>query len=795
VQRCDRLRAEPDQEDLVGQPANRTETTSRIGASMPRLEDRDLVRGASAYTADLRPPELDGALHVAFVRSPVAAGAIRTVDGSAAMSEPGVVAVLTGRDLLDDPSIRGLAPFSTSFGDELAQPLLPVDRVGFAGQVLAAVVAETPAMAADAVEAVDVVVEPGDPMLDLDRALTDPASVLEASRFRSFRSAADEPTSDRDLVRVSLTQWNPRQLPAAIEGRAVAAVVDHGRLRVWAATQTPHAFRAGLAKVIGLETDEIVVNAPAVGGGFGGKTSRSAEEFLVPILARRLGRPVRWNETRSEHFATSTQGRGERIAMTLSGDRSGRFHHLDVELVKDAGAYPLVGVELAAGYTVKVANGCYDIAEVDFRSVAVLTNRPPTSAYRGAGRSPQIAALERLVDRFAAEVGLDPAEIRQRNLIRPEAMPFTTPTGAIYDEADYPGDLAKALAAIDYEAVRAGQADRRTAGDRLAIGIGIACYNHMTTGGGGEEASVSIDADGGATVVTGTTSQGHGHETTWAQIASEVLTIPIERIRVVEGDTDAIGSGVGAVGSRSLQTAGLAIHRSATEVVARARERAAQELEAAPGDVVVSTDGSGFHVVGTPARTIGWAEVASAAARSDAESGLDGEDRELTCGEFYDTEGRNTFPSGAHVAIVEVDTETGLVRLDRLVGVDDAGVLVNPMIVEGQIHGGMASAIGQVLGEVIAHDDAGNQLTSSFLDYPLPTADQVPSLETIPSPTASGLNALGFKGVGESGTVGATGAIHNAVIDALAHLGVEHFDLPCTPERVWDAIRGAAASG
>ncbi len=296
-------------------------------------------------------------------------------------------------------------------------------------------------------------------------------------------------------------------------------------------------------------------------------------------------------------------------------------------------------------------------------------------------------------------------------------------------------------------------------------------------------------------MVTGTTSQGHGHETTWAQIASEVLTIPIERIRVVEGDTDAIGSGVGAVGSRSLQTAGLAIHRSATEVLALARERAAQELEAAPGDVIVADDGSGFHVVGTPARSIGWAEVASAAARADADSGLGGDDRELTCGEFYDTEGRNTFPSGAHIAVVEVDTETGLVRLDRLLGVDDAGVMVNPMIVEGQIHGGMASAIGQVLGEVIAHDDAGNQVTGSFLDYPLPTADQVPSLETIPSPTASGLNTLGFKGVGESGTVGATGAIHNAVVDALAHLGVEHLDLPCTPERVWDAIRSAQPSG
>ncbi len=786
----------------MADPVDGSNPEPRIGAPLRRLEDDELVRGMAPFTADLRDPVLDGALHVAFVRSPVAAGTIRTVDGTDAAAEPGVVAVLTGADLAADPSVTNLAPFSQAFGDDLAQPILPTERVGFAGQVVAAVVAETAALAADAAEAVLVELDPTEPVLELDDALNRPANVLEASRFRSMPppsrgsdAATGTAAGEGDRVEVALTQWSPRQLPAPIEGRAIAAVVDGGRLRVWAATQTPHAFKAGLGQVLGLAPEEIVVVAPAVGGGFGGKTSRSAEEFLVPILARRLGRPIRWSETRSEHFATATQGRGERIAMVLVGDRSGRFTHLDVELVKDAGAYPLVGVQLAAGYTTKVANGCYDIATVDFRSVAVLTNRPPTSAYRGAGRSPQIAALERLVDRFAVEVGLDPAEVRRRNLIDPADMPFTTPTGAIYDEADYPGDLTRALAAAGYDDVKAEQAGRRAAGDHRAIGIGIACYNHMTTGGGGEEAQVSIEVDGTATVVTGTTSQGHGHATTWAQIASDVLTIPVERIRVVEGDTDAIATGIGAVGSRSLQTAGLAIHRSATEVLDRARQRAAEELEAAVGDVVVSQDGSGFHVVGTPARSVGWDTVAAAAAAADVDTGATGQERELTCGDFYDTEGRNTFPSGAHVAVVEVDTETGLVVLQRLIGVDDAGVVVNPTIVEGQIHGGMASAIGQVLGEVIVHDDAGNQVSGSFLDYPLPTTDQLPSFETIASPTPSSLNALGFKGVGESGTVGATGAVHNAVIDAIAHLGVDHLDLPCTPERVWNAIRTASPTG
>ena len=767
-------------------PAATGSIAPRVGAPVPRVEDRDLVRGEARFTADLRLPALDGALHLAFVRSSVAAGTIVSVDGSRALDEPGVVAVLTGRDLVDDPAVDNDTPFSVGFGRELAQPILPVDRIGFAGQVVAAVVADSPARAADAAEAIDVDITPDDPVLDLDRALAETA--IEGTRLEADHDP-DRFAPGPDRVVVELTQLSPRQSASPIEARAVAAHWDGDRLIVWAATQTPHGFKASLASVMGLDPDRIQVVAPAVGGGFGGKTTRSAEEFLVAILARRLGRPIRWSDTRSEYLATAPQGRGERISLTLAGDRTGRFEALRAHLVKDGGAYPLVGVLLPAAYTAKVANGCYDIGDVEFSSIGVRTNRPPTSAYRGAGRSAYIGALERLVDRFAAEVGLDPVEVRRRNLIGPSAMPYTTPTGAVYDEADYPGDLERAVAAAGYDDLRAEQARRRADGDRLALGIGVACYNHMTTGGGGEEAMVAIEPDGSATVVTGTTSQGHGHATTWAQIASDVLTIPVDRIRVIEGDTDRIASGVGAVGSRSLQTAGLAVHNSASEVLARARAWAADQLEAAAADIVVAPDGSGFHVIGTPARSVGWAQIA-AAALDDGSA-----ERELTCGEFYDTEGRNTFPSGAHVAVVEVDTETGLARLLRLIGVDDAGTVVNPMIVEGQIHGGMASAVGQVLGEVVVHDEAGNHLTGTFLDYPLPTTDQLPSFEVVPSGTPSSFNALGFKGVGESGTVGATGAVHNAVVDAVAHLGVRHLDLPCTPERVWTAIVEARRVG
>ncbi len=763
-----------------------------IGRPLVRSEDRPLLRGSVAFTADVRHRSLDGAAYIAFVRSPLAAGTIERIDTTEADGKPGVIATLTGRD------IDHLAPYALPIGDRFAQPLLPSRNIGFAGQALALVVAGSEAEAADAAEAVDVVLTPTEPVLDIGSitapttvgGITAPTTVggsvrgdpepmrlggvIEPTRLE----AAHDPSRFLADVVVELEQWSPRQLPAPIEARTVAAVELDGRLTVWAATQTPHAYRHNLATLFGVPEQSIRVIASAVGGGFGGKVSRTAEEYLVPLMARRLGRPVRWNETRSENFATATQGRGERITITIAGTTEGCIDALRATLIKDGGAYPLIGVMLPATYTAKVANGCYDIAHVEFNSMAVTTNKPPTSAYRGAGRSPYIGALERTIDHFSNAIGMDPAEVRRRNLIRPEQMPYPTPTGAVYDEADYPADLARALVAADYTGLRAEQERRRNAGDPSALGIGIACYNHMTTGGGGEAASVTVEADGRAVVVTGSTSQGQGHATTWAQIAADVLAIDVGSIRVVEGDTDAIDSGVGAVASRSLQTAGPAIHRAATEVVERARGLAAELLEAAPADVVLAADGSGFHVIGTPARTVQWGPVVS----SDPAS-------EITCGDFYDTEGRNTFPSGTHVAVVEVDTETGLVTLRRLVAVDDAGTVVNPEIVAGQLHGGIASAVGQVLGEVIHHDSAGNQVTGSLLDYPLPTADQLPSFELVRSATATSLNDLGWKGVGESGTVGATGAIHNAVVDALTHLGVEHLDLPCTPERVWRAIQ------
>ena len=748
--------------------AHETHQTPQTGRPLLRAEDIGLLRGATAFTADIRDPAVQNPAFVAFVRSPDAAGTIRSIDTAEALAAPGVVAAVTCADL------DALAPYALPFGDHLSQPILPSDEVKFAGQVVAAVVAESRAEAVDAAELVMVDIEPGEPVLDIDHALD--VSVVEQTRFATAERN-DEPFANADIT-IELTQWSPRQLPAPMEGRSLVAVESEGRLLVWSAVQTPHAFKNNLAKLLDMPANDIRVVAPAVGGGFGGKVGRTVEEYLVPYLAKKLGRAVRWDGTRSEYFATATQGRGERIELKLAGTREGDLTAVRAHLVKDGGAFPMVGVVLPEGYTSKLANGCYDIAHAEFSSVAVLTNRPATSAYRGAGRSPYISALERAIDRFALEAGLDPAEVRRRNLIRPEQMPFTTPTGAVYDEADYPGDLDRALTTVGYDELREEQAARRAGGQTVALGIGIASYNHMTTGGGGEEAAVTVLPDGSAVVVTGTTSQGHGHTITWAQIAADVLSIPVESISVVEGDTDAIATGVGAVGSRSLQTAGMAIHVAANDLVDEARLQAAELLEAAADDIVLSD--AGFHVVGTPARAVSWAEVVTHA-----------ESDEMTCGDFYDTEGRNTLPSGTHVAVVEVDTETGAVRVKRLVAVDDAGTIVNPMIVAGQLHGGIASAIGQVLGEVVIHDERGNQLTSSFMDYQMPTADQLPMFDIIASETPSSFNTLGFKGVGESGVVGATGAVHNAIIDAITHLGVDHIDLPCTPERIWSALQAA----
>lgn len=769
------------------------------GTSLARVEDAAFLTGAAVYIDDLRDPLLDTAAYVVFVRSTMAHARVINVDVTEAKTAPGVLDVVTGADHIILPA----GPtYGIAVGHVFTQPLLAETKVRYTGEPVAAVVAKTQQEAVDAAELVVVDLDPLPPVLDFDEAVANETHLFEVGDAPQFQPSAGDQTADEPgngniafatqmtagtldpaaTVTVTERVWNPRQAPAPMEPRGIAAAWDAqtGDLHVWAATQRPHGFRSQLAEFYELDEHRIHVVAPEVGGGFGGKVSRSVEEHIIPELARRVGRPVRWTDTRSEFLASGTQGRAERFDMTLHGDTDGKIYGVAIDLVKDLGAYPGVGTYLAEGYTLPMACGTYDIGWVDFAATCVVTNRVTIGAFRGAGRAPYIGALERMVDIYANEIGVDPADVRRSNLIRPDTMPVTTIAGATYDEANYPADLERVLAAAGYEDLRAEQERRRADGSTNQLGIGIACYCHKTAGGGGEEAHVRVNPDATAIITTGTTSQGHGHATAWSQIAGDVLGIDPSDITVIEGVTDAIATGIGAVGSRSLQMAGLAIHNSASEVVGNARKLAAQLLEANVADVMLDTDTGTFHVVGTPSLGVSWVDV--------AESLTDATANELSCGEFYENQGRDTYPSGAAVAVVEVDTETGHVRLERFVSVDDTGVRVNPMIVDGQLHGGIANGLAQVLGEEVIYDADGNLLTSNFMDYAIASIDWFPMFELHASETASSHNTLGFKAVGESGVMAATPSMHNAIVDAVSHLGVRHLELPCTPERVWQAI-------
>ena len=534
----------------------------------------------------------------------------------------------------------------------------------------------------------------------------------------------------------------------------------------------------------GLALSQIhVIAGPFVGGGFGGKGAPGPEEQLIPHLAQLAQRPVKWIESRTENLMSAPHGRAEDVRLWLAGTRAGRLEAVRVTLNKDAGAYPSSGAGLPNNWAAPMLVGTYRIPHAEFEQVTYVTNRPPVAALRGAGRAPVVAALERAVDMFAAEIGMDPAELRRRNLLQTDDMPYTSPTGAVYDDADYAEALEKVLIRAGYDELRRQQTALRNAGGATQMGIGIASYNHRTCGGGGESALVRINADGTATVVTGTTSQGQGHELTWRKIASHELGIAPDQIVVIEGVTDEISTGIGAVGSRSLQTAGVAIHEALAGVVEQAKRLAAQLLEAAEADIVLDRGRSHFHVAGTPTRSVGWADLAAE---------MQARDEQLSCDLVYDNDGKDVYPSGCHLAVIELDTETGAWRLVRYVAVDDAGVRVDNDTVEDQLRGGIALGAAQVMGEEILFDDGGNPLTTNLLDYQIASIDQFCQIELEAQVVPSSFNAGGYKAVGESGPIGATPAVHNAILDAIAHFGVRHIDIPCTPQKIWQALRAAS---
>ena len=752
---------------------------SILGNRVLRKEDPRFLRGEGRYVENL---PLAGALTVTFVRSPFAHARIAGVDKSAAEALPNVQ-VLTGADVdagpMGPPPLPGLEQGMT-------RPLVAVDTVRFVGDIVAIVLSDGRASGADAAELVmvdydplPVVVKPADAAKD--EVLLYPELGTNVAG-RSGSPEHDENLFDGCDVVVSGTNISQRMAPSPLEPRSAAAEVGpDGRVTAWLSTQTPHQDRMVLAGVLGLDPADVRVIAPDVGGGFGAKML-SVEELLIVWLARKVGKPVRWTETRSESMVALSHGRAQHQSYTIGGTRDGKVLAYRLEALQDCGAYPVLGAFLP-NLTGLMASGVYAIPRIEFAGRSVVTNTTPISAFRGAGRPEATQAIERALDAFAAELELDPIEVRRTNLIPKDAFPHTTVTHAAYDSGDYEGALDLALHAAGLEELRDEQRRRREEGGAKQLGIGVSCYVEITNGIDETEfGEVEITQDGGAIVRTGSFSHGQGHETTFAMIAAERLGLPVEQVTVVKGDTDDVARGTGTYGSKSTQIGGMAARLAADEVVERAKQLVADYFEAGVADISLDLALGRFRVVDAPEPSLSWPELAARAA-------ADGRLGELKMA--HDFKSSPTFPFGAHVAVVELDTETGQVELLRLVAVDDAGTLINPLIAEGQVHGGVATGVSQALYEQVVYDEDGTPLTSTFVGYAFPSSADLPLWEVVEMETPTPVNPLGAKGIGESGTIGATPAVHSAVLDALAPFGVRHIDLPANGENVWRAIQEA----
>ncbi len=750
---------------------------SILGNRVKRVEDPRMLTAGGTYVDDIRLPE---AAWLTYVRSPYAHARITGIDSADAKGVAGVLAIFTGEDLGE----LGLAPHTNpTFPEAMRRPFVAIGTVRYVGQPVVAVIAEDRSQAADAAELVLVDYDPLPVVVDPEVALRDDVVLFPdhgTNVVMRFESPMKADFSACDVV-VEERIVNQRLTAAPIETRSGAAYwTDDGRLVHYSACQGAHPTKALLAEIYGLDPSAVRVVVPDVGGGFGAKSRTYPEELALGFYAREVGRPVRWTETRTENILAMPNGRGQVQRAKLGGTRDGRITAYQLDVVQDAGAFPLIGAFLPA-MTQRMTTGVYDLDNVGFTGVSLVTNTVSTTAYRGAGRPEAAVAIERMVDRFAAEIEMDPAEVRRRNYVPRFTKPYTTGIGTVYDVGDYAESLERALKAAGYDELRAEQARRRAEGDPVALGIGLATYVEVTAGVQNPEfASVEVRDDGRLRVVSGATPFGQGHDTTWAMIVADRTGVPIDRIEVVHGDTDLVPSGGLTVGSRSVQLAGAAVAAATAELVAAARERAAGRFEAHVADVVLDTDSGRFHVAGTPARSVGWADLADSAHSPDGDP--------LVAEHAFEPQ-MPTFPFGTHVAVVEVDTETGHVRLSRHVAVDDAGTLINPLLAEGQIHGGIAQGVAQALLEAVHYDDDGQPKTTNFADYPVISAAELPSFELVPMETPTFVNELGAKGVGESGTIGAIPAVYNAVIDALAHLGVRHLETPLTPDRIWRAVQ------
>jgi aerobic carbon-monoxide dehydrogenase large subunit len=757
---------------------------SILGHPVRRVEDPELLTGTSRFTADV---VAEGALHAVFVRSTVAHGRVTGLDTTEARGMPGVAGIFTAADLDLPPMASGMVAAA------FARPVVAREVVRFVGEIVAIVVAETVEQAMDAAESVFVDVEPMPAVVDPLAAAHPDATALFAEHGSNL--AMDSPFGDPDplagaevVVRGRFV--NQRLAPVPMETGAALAAPDpqSGGLTMWTSCQAPHYLRDGLTEPLGLEKSKLRVIAPAVGGGFGAKIDLLPEHLLVGALALRLGRPVRWTDTRSESMTALWHGRAQVQDVEIGATRDGRVTGLKADILADGGAYPGMAVSLPL-LTQLMLSGVYRIPKIGGRLMCVATNSTPINAYRGAGRPEAAALIERAMDLLALELGMDPVEIRRMNFIPKDAFPYKTASGATYDVGDYEAALDEVLRLAGYDRLRQDQAERRRRGQAEQLGIGLSVYVEVTAYGlGSEFGSVEVRADGSVTVLTGTSPHGQGHATAFGQIVADTLNVPLEAVTVVHSDTAAVPKGEGTMGSRSAQVGGSSILRASEGVLEKARLVAAHVLEAGAEDVVLFDDGR-IGIAGAPDRGLTWAELAEAAAEPSRLP--DGMDPGLSFAGDFAQSANGSYPFGAHVAVVEVDIETGRVRLVRHVAVDDCGRILNPLLVEGQVHGGLAQGIAQALYEEVLYDDDGNPLTASLMAYEMPSAADLPSFETAHTVTPTPLNPLGAKGIGESATIGSTPAVQNAVVDAVSHLGVRHIDMPLTPERVWRAIRDA----
>jgi aerobic carbon-monoxide dehydrogenase large subunit len=780
-----------------------------IGQARRRKEDAHLITGRTMWTDNFTLP---GMLHMAILRSPMAHAKITSIDTSEAASRPGVVAVFTGQDFKD---VQGDVPCAWPVTEDMVNPGAPalaVSQVNFAGECVAVVVARSKAEAQDALEGIDVDYDALPPVLDMEQAIAEGATLVhshtESNRsytwvFDSGSAGTGAPIDDAladPEVKLQRRFIQQRLIPSFMEPRSVVVQPSGEAVTVWSATQIPHILRVMIALTLGIPEHKVRVVAPDVGGGFGGKIPVTPEELISVLVARRLNKPVKYTESRSESLMSAHHGRDQIQDITITAKRDGTLTGLDVHLLADMGAYLRLvgpGVPILGAF---MYNAIYKIPAYRFTCEGIFTTKTPTDAYRGAGRPEATYAIERIMDELAAELGMDPMELRRKNWIKHEEFPFTTVAGLTYDSGNYEAATDKALELIGWDDLRAEQQKRRESNDPVQLGLGISTFTEMCGlapsrvlgalsygAGGWEHASIRMLPTGKVEVVTGSSPHGQGHETAFAQIVADRLGVAFEDVELIHGDTASSHKGLDTYGSRSLAVGGIAIVKAADKVIEKARRIAAHLLEANEEDLEFA-DGK-FRVAGSPGSEVGMADVALAVFA--AHNLPDGVEPSLDSDATYDPE-NFSFPHGTHLCAVEVDTETGMTKIRKYVCVDDVGVPINPLIIEGQVHGGLAQGIAQALFEEAVYDESGNLTTGTFVDYTVPSASDLPSFTTDRTETPSTTNPLGVKGVGEAGTIASTPAVVNAIVDALRPFGINDIRMPATPERVWRAIHGAS---